>query len=1318
MISSSGPLTACPGSQISTTLNASSLDNYTVNWYFEGALEASNQPSFVATKIGKYSARYQSVDGCVSNESNSITIVAKDAIQKPSISVLGATQICPTGYQNENSTVLKGIFPLSSASLNSLLTVAIGVSNGNDQSSSFGFGVDRSAITSSIAASGKKYIEKIELIPIIDLAADAPNYQTSCDNSTKFYYVVSSNRNDITDYQTGSCLGEPIDITSRYFETTDNTLARIKVYDNNTTPDNIYIGYKLKLYYSDDIPNLGFKWFKDGTLIPNSNAKNLTISEAGSYTFSYSLECGESMPSDPTIISAGNTPIPVISTNSTKLCAGQTFNLNLNLPSTSSIKWEQKQSNGSYSEIYPEGRDNTFVKNLTYGDVTKVNVTKVSATTAIGSITLRAKYTLSSGCYAYTEPITLTFEGLQDPSSLAIQSVAECYKVGRTFQFDVLNPNNLVFGGTWSVADPSIATINQNGQVTVLAAGTTDILYSINCVATPLRKSITTTTTCAPGIINVVNSWGASMDRNFPETSEIDNGAFSDVELTEVAVGDVVKFTYNGVSSQANVVETDGKLTARINFSGPLIAALNNICTGTFTYTIDVFNASNTSVSIIQKQYSSSVINNPCIPFYIKVGTIPNTTITEGQSITYTYTLNGTPAPRFPYVEGGINYMLYELPNISLSGGAISSDKYFFNSTTSPYYGKYLKIPITNYANEVITITFTTTDNNTIEGTKTQDLGIAELQNVTSYAQFYSKYSSSNYNYIFGPLAPKITILDNETAVFTANLAASSVYEGENGTANLNINIFPFWSQYHQLFVKAEIISDDGTELTLGTSPLFFEYKNSQGTKTSGLSTSLNFSTLKDNIRDGDQNVRVRFTIEKMNYGNWNGSSVTWDSFVQSTVFTDLTAEVVVNVVDIDVPLIKVSETKKSILEGTSSTVAVSLTTQPTGSVTVNASSLSKFTLSPTSLTFTNSNWNTPQTVTINGIDNSVIGSNASETLVFSDVASVYQNSPAVTLDLLDNDATLIITDLKTGVTSTINDIVRNTFLNQKTDPSFKVVLPVKPTQNVKVSFSTNGFGTTATTNSRIQGLIQPIATLTFTPDNWNIPQVVNIISNDKDASGNSISFFNNYITSLTVATTADSDPSYLNLSYKLDLSIKITSVNITSSHTWTNRKEYLIKQYSNASPLPTQDSRLDNCEMLKNGQSAIWTLPYSSFSPTDPSKLYLKLNGPDGPIYTTLNQSDIEYGWVPGQYPTSRVLSMPLSTQVLQELIAIGSYSGNTGGIQLPLVVKEGEIANDATNITHGTITTLRKVKPVTHLLRIFWVFLHLLMSQKIQYM
>jgi len=49
----------------------------------------------------------------------------------------------------------------------------------------------------------------------------------------------------------------------------------------------------------------------------------------------------------------------------------------------------------------------------------------------------------------------------------------------------------------------------------------------------------------------------------------------------------------------------------------------------------------------------------------------------------------------------------------------------------------------------------------------------------------------------------------------------------------------------------------------------------------------------------------------------------------------------------------------------------------------------------------------------------------------------------------------------------------------------------------------------------------------------------------------------------------------------------------------------------------------------------------------------------------------------------------MPLSTQVLQELIAIGSYSGNTGGIQLPLVVKEGEIANDATNITHGTITT-----------------------------
>ncbi|MFN5937749.1 MAG: hypothetical protein ACK43L_06840, partial [Sphingobacteriales bacterium] len=50
----------------------------------------------------------------------------------------------------------------------------------------------------------------------------------------------------------------------------------------------------------------------------------------------------------------------------------------------------------------------------------------------------------------------------------------------------------------------------------------------------------------------------------------------------------------------------------------------------------------------------------------------------------------------------------------------------------------------------------------------------------------------------------------------------------------------------------------------------------------------------------------------------------------------------------------------------------------------------------------------------------------------------------------------------------------------------------------------------------------------------------------------------------------------------------------------------------------------------------------------------------------------------------------MPLSTQFLQVLITEGTYfnNGNTGGIMLPLIVKEGEIANDATNITHGTIT------------------------------
>ena len=72
----------------------------------------------------------------------------------------------------------------------------------------------------------------------------------------------------------------------------------------------------------------------------------------------------------------------------------------------------------------------------------------------------------------------------------------------------------------------------------------------------------------------------------------------------------------------------------------------------------------------------------------------------------------------------------------------------------------------------------------------------------------------------------------------------------------------------------------------------------------------------------------------------------------------------------------RVSQESLSILEGESGSYTVVLNTQPTGTVTITASGgdTTVATVTPSSLTFTTTNWNTAQTVTVSGVENDVDG--------------------------------------------------------------------------------------------------------------------------------------------------------------------------------------------------------------------------------------------------------------------------------------------------------------------------------------------------------
>lgn len=186
-----------------------------------------------------------------------------------------------------------------------------------------------------------------------------------------------------------------------------------------------------------------------------------------------------------------------------------------------------------------------------------------------------------------------------------------------------------------------------------------------------------------------------------------------------------------------------------------------------------------------------------------------------------------------------------------------------------------------------------------------------------------------------------------------------------------------------------------------------------------------------------------------------------------------LTKDVTVNVTEDDTLAIEASATTVAVTEGGMTTFTARLTAQPAADTTVTVTrSNAAITASPTPLTFTTANWNTPQTVTVRGIeDPNLVGETAQATLSSTGLASVI-----VAVDVTDNDTQAIVASATANVTE-----------GQTTQVG--VTLAFIPTANLTV--------TVGTMNAAVAGVTP--ATLTFTPANYDVPQNI-AISGTQDA--------------------------------------------------------------------------------------------------------------------------------------------------------------------------------------------------------------------------
>ncbi len=206
---------------------------------------------------------------------------------------------------------------------------------------------------------------------------------------------------------------------------------------------------------------------------------------------------------------------------------------------------------------------------------------------------------------------------------------------------------------------------------------------------------------------------------------------------------------------------------------------------------------------------------------------------------------------------------------------------------------------------------------------------------------------------------------------------------------------------------------------------------------------------------------------------------------------------VMLTITDNDSKAVVLSKTTASVGEDADTdTWTVKLGSQPTADVTVTLASnaTGSATVSPASLTFTKDNWNSPQTVTVTGVNDDYDNTNDKRTATVSHTAA--------------NGG---YTGVKSSVTVTVNDDDTRG-LELPSQPlsvgeaggtaTYKVKLTSKPTAEVTVTVKSDK--KTAALVSTGEGTPAETVDLTFTTSNWDDLQTVKVtgVNDDYDNAG------------------------------------------------------------------------------------------------------------------------------------------------------------------------------------------------------------------------
>jgi len=349
------------------------------------------------------------------------------------------------------------------------------------------------------------------------------------------------------------------------------------------------------------------------------------------------------------------------------------------------------------------------------------------------------------------------------------------------------------------------------------------------------------------------------------------------------------------------------------------------------------------------------------------------------------------------------------------------------------------------------------------------------------------------------------TTTTTSSAGFTISADSGNTTEaGTQATFTVKLNSQPSNN------VVLSVSTGDITESSVSPTSLIFTATNWNANQT------VTVTGVDDDIIDGNQVYDVTL-----------GAAVSGDAVYSGQNPPD----VVVTNIDNETEGFTVSSSSVTTTEDSgAATFTVRLNSQPLANVSlpIASSDTTEGTVSPTSLTFTTSNWNGLQTVTVTGVDDLVQDRDQSYSIVLDVATSTDTNyngfdAPDIAGTNTDNDSAGVAISAASGNTTEAG-----------AQATFTVKLNSQPTANVTIGL---------TSSDITEGTIS-VSSLVFTTSNWNANQTVTVTGADDFVQDGNQGY------SIIIAAATSSDANYSGMN-PADVSLTNTD-NETSGFTVT----------------------------------------------------------------------------------------------------------------------------------------------------------------------